>query len=93
WSVHYVDFTNPFAPVSKIAKAHDWKLILDLVDPVGVMIAALQYHTGGQQPGDSVATGLTTALRGFSSQAGDNGFGPCPASAVAPEGKKPSPLV
>jgi hypothetical protein len=97
WSIDYVDFTNPLAPVNLVAKTHDWKLIIDLNDAPANIVAALLLHYGGQQAGDAGVGGATVALRGFysddSTGAGQNGFGPCPASGSLPEGKKPSPLV
>jgi hypothetical protein len=33
WSINYVDFANPLAPVARIAQAHDWRLVADVNDP------------------------------------------------------------
>ncbi|MCA1811988.1 MAG: hypothetical protein LC623_08265, partial [Halobacteriales archaeon] len=95
WSIDYVDFTNPLAPLSLVATAHDWKLIIDVGDPAGVagIAAAIVTHYGAAQAGDGGVGPATTALRGFYDFSGDNGFGPCPGWAPAPATKKPSPLI
>jgi hypothetical protein len=78
WSIDYVDFTNPLAPVNLVAQTHDWKLILDLemqedeelfdfldFDDLVDFAALFQLHYGGQQAGDGGVGGATVALRGF----------------------------
>ncbi|MCA1810950.1 MAG: hypothetical protein LC623_02940 [Halobacteriales archaeon] len=94
WSVDYLDFSDPLSPMSGVATAHDWKLILDLGDPGGAagIAGALLRHFGGAQGGDGGFGPSTQALRGLSDQSGNNGFGPCQ-SGIAPEAKKPTPLV
>ncbi|MCA1811656.1 MAG: hypothetical protein LC623_06555 [Halobacteriales archaeon] len=88
WRVDYLDFSNPLVPVSLVANAHDWKLVIDLSDDPANIAAAIVVHYGGAQTGDGGIGPATAALRGFYDQSGDNGFGPCTVG-PAPESKKP----
>jgi hypothetical protein len=87
WSIDYADFTNPLAPISLATQTHDWKLIIDINDPI--ILIDLQSHYGGQRLGDRGIYGPTVALRGFYSQSGDNGFGPCPLDVSPAEARGP----
>jgi hypothetical protein len=104
WRLDYLNFQNPLAPVWGQVRAHDWKLILDIDDlgAPGSFIAPLQRHYGSAISGDFDVGSTATGMRGFYSHdpgnargndVGQNGFGPCPASAPLPEGKKPAPII
>jgi hypothetical protein len=96
WTISYWDFLMPLAPVYRVAHAHDWLLVLDLGGQPKEWTGAVARHLGGQEPQDK-GVGTTAALRGIYDEsptnAGENGFGPCPTSAPLPEGKKPAPII
>ncbi|MCA1818579.1 MAG: hypothetical protein LC620_00755 [Halobacteriales archaeon] len=103
WQIGYLNFSDPLNPTTHLAQAHDWKLIIDLLDTPANIVAALQLHYGGAQPGDNGVGPATVALRGFysddagynkgTSTTGQNGPGPCANGTQYTEKlKKPHPI-